>query len=511
MPVLTDKSVDKSALKRELLTIERREMNLLSRKHKLQQSFGLAFYNPHAKQRAFHEAGDFQQRLAEAGNRGGKSTCGVAEDCAWLLGYRPWYDEGDPRRTLGIPPPPNKGIVLAADWEKVSEVFTNEAADQPGKIWTMLPQGFVTKKTRNHTGGIGRVECENGSVLAFDTTRSFMSNPLGQESSDWDFLHVDEPCSKEQYVAITRGLIDRAGKVWFTLTPIMEPWIGEMFFPDSVSVKDRPNTNSIKRDGKKKYFAIRWSMYDNPHLTRDAIEDFESNLTEEEKMARIHGYPLALSGTIYKEYEAERHVLREIPEGWESFERPPLDYNIWWRLDPHPAKAHAVLFMAISPLGQLFIYDEIFDPGTISHVCEMIKAKTAGYFVPSKKADPAAWNPDPVTRQTEIVNSVYRSGIYGLSKASKDLSNGINKVRQDLKADGRIYFSPNLVRTAWEIRRYRWNPKTGKPVDTEDHMMENLYRLLIDDPIYIDPSEAEAPNLAEEPQFNNSELYEEIY
>jgi hypothetical protein len=38
----------------------------------------------------------------------------------------------------------------------------------------------------------------------------------GSESSDWDFLHIDEPCPRDMYVANARGLIDRGGSDWFT-------------------------------------------------------------------------------------------------------------------------------------------------------------------------------------------------------------------------------------------------------------------------------------------------------
>jgi len=36
---------------------------------------------------------------------------------------------------------------------------------------------------------------------------------MGSESSDFDFVHVDEPCPEPMYKAAARGLIDRNGKI----------------------------------------------------------------------------------------------------------------------------------------------------------------------------------------------------------------------------------------------------------------------------------------------------------
>jgi hypothetical protein len=96
-----------------------RKKQLLGKQALLQRNFGLCFYVPHEKQDNFHRAGAFKHRLWESGNRGGKSTGGVAEDCAWLVGERAWYQKSDPARTLGIPQHPVKGLVITTDWDKV--------------------------------------------------------------------------------------------------------------------------------------------------------------------------------------------------------------------------------------------------------------------------------------------------------------------------------------------------------------------------------------------------------
>jgi hypothetical protein len=69
----------------------RAEQERLKRVKQLKQSYGLDFYRPHWKQDKFHAAGDKVGRYCRTGNRGGKTTCGSAQDVAWLLGGRTWY------------------------------------------------------------------------------------------------------------------------------------------------------------------------------------------------------------------------------------------------------------------------------------------------------------------------------------------------------------------------------------------------------------------------------------
>ena len=42
-----------------------------------------------------------------------------------------------------------------------------------------------------------------------------------------------------------------------------------------------------------------------------------------------------------------------------------------------------------------------------------------------------------------------------------------------------MWFFDDLVNTIREIEGYMWDKDTGKPVDKDDHMMENLYRTML--------------------------------
>ncbi len=463
----------------EVLLLKRQRATLLKRKLELVKRFGLAYYRPFPKQDAFHRAGvRFKRRMIRSGNRYGKSTMGCAEDCAWFMNERSWYAESDSARRGGIPQHPTKILTITTDWDKVDEIWTSQKADG-GKVWKMLPKDVVKSVRRNHTGAIDMIEGVNKSVWRFDTVKSFKANPLGSESSDWDLIHVDEPCPEDMFKASARGLVDRGGSAIFTLTPLTEFWINDYFFPQ--------DTGGQLRDS---VWADTGSIYDNPYLLKDAIAEFEALLTEDEKQCRLYGIPLHLSGLIYKEFSWDKHVLKDLPLGWTSYENPPLDYTIYTAVDPHPQTPHAVLYCALNALGQKFYFVDTFRHCSIADLSADIRRVHFGRHALWTKVDPIAYINDPIT-ETNMAYEFERHGVC-VERATKDLSTGILKVQEMLAAPaGQTFFTPACRRTLWEIQRYCWDEKENRPLDKDDHMMENLYRLELSGMRYVpreDPS-----------------------
>lgn len=462
----------------ELILLKQRELELRRRRLATIKTHGLHFYRPHPKQDAFHQAGvRYKRRMVRAGNRFGKSQMGCAEDVAWLMGERPWYPEGHAARRGGIPQHPIKLLTVTTDWDKVDEIWTGERGEG-GKVWKYMPNGLRKTVKRNHSGAIDTIECTNGALWRFDTVKSYMANPQGSESSDWDAAHFDEPIPEGMHKAIARGLVDRNGAEWFTLTPLNEFWINDYFFPQDTGGK-----------GRQDVFAITGSIYDNPYLPVEAIESFLKTLTEDEKSCRRDGIPLHLAGLIYKQFGWDKHVLAAPPRGWTSWLNPPADYTIYYAIDTHPRTPHAVLFLAVSPLGHHFFFYDIFRHCKISELATDILKVIAGRYVVAAKLEPAAWIEDPISGST-MAQEFLRAGL-NVTKAVKDLKRGILTVQGALSTDPqKIWFSPYCARTLWEIQRYAWDAETDKPLDIDDHCMEDLYRLEIEEPRWIDRDKA---------------------
>lgn len=473
----------------------RRKISLRQQQLKMMKEFGLLFYKPHKKQERFHQAAEFRFRLLRAGNRFGKSDCGVGEDLAFALGERPWLREDDPNRYIGIPKYPTKGLIVCADLGKVDEIFTGEGKNgHVGKIWKKIPKSLVIGKKKDSTGTIVNLVIKGKygpSVIDFVTRSSYKTNPMGSESSDYDWCHIDEPIEQGQWKAILRGLTDRDGKAWFTCTLLEQPWINDFFFPDPKSMKEESH-EIINAKGRKQKWCITGQIHDNPYLTPDAIEEFLSELTEDERACRESGIPMHLSGLVYKEFDFDRHVLQEVPKGWTTYNTPPLDHTIRFAIDNHPRTPHAILFAATAPSGRVYFYQEFFQTGTPKEMATWIKPFCLDREVVNKWIDPSAYIIDQ-RDNSSFAADLQVEGVHGLEKASKDLSRGIQLVRQELKEKDNFYFSPDLKTFLWEINRWAWADKNGvpsnKPVDKDDHLMECFYRLVIGGLEYVDPTD----------------------
>lgn len=485
----------------------KKQIELRKRQLALMKEFGLLYYKPHKKQQLFHEAADFRLRLARCGNRFGKSDMGVSEDLAFALGERPWLAEDDPNRYKGIPKHPTTGLIVCADSSKVDEIFTGDGKNgHIGKIWKKIPKSLVKGKKRDSTGTIVNIVIKGkygDSVIDFITRASYKTNPMGSESSNYDWAHIDEPIEEGQWKAIFRGLTDRDGKAWFTCTLLEQPWINDLFFPNPEDAK-KDLYEIVTETGRKQKWCMTGSIYDNPYLPTEAIDEFLAELTDDERECREKGIPMHLSGLIYKEFDSSRHTLSEVPPGWKSFNQPPSDYTIRFAIDNHPRTPHAILFAATAPSGRVYFYQEFFRNGTPKDIAEWIEPFTSNREPVNKWLDPSAWIEDQRDKRS-FADDLAEAGVYGMEKASKDLSRGIQLVKQALSEPDYLYFSPELKTFHWEIGRWAWADKKGiptnKPVDKDDHLMECLYRLVIGGLDYVDPNDYSSA--VEDEEFDN--------
>jgi hypothetical protein len=470
LPVAEPPSIDEI----ELIQLKRKKLQLISERVALRKRNGLLFYVPLPKQDAFHRAAkNFKLRMYRAGNRSGKSTCGCTEVCAFLLGERCWYPVGSPERTAGIPARA-KVLLITSDWDVVNLVWTEDRGETRGKLWTFLPKEEVAFTRRNHTGVISEIGMKNGAYLRFETVRSWMTNPLGVESADWDLVAVDEPCPQRMFTAAARGLIDRQGQAFFTLTPLSEFWINDLFFPEDTGGTQRPDA-----------FAIDGTIYDNTYLSRTAIDAYASLLTDDEKSCRLLGIPMHLAGLIYKDFRLSDHVLHDLPKGWENWATPPKDWPVYYYIDPHPHTPHCVIFLTVDELGNWYIFDDIFTHCIVSELAANIHGKLAGKRAIRARIDPCAFIEDPITGTT-MAEDFARCGIVA-EPAVKDLDRGILAVGGALKTR-RLRFTPQARRSLWEIQRYAWDQRPGHenhPIDKDDHAMECLYRAVLDNPTFV--------------------------
>ena len=481
------------------ITAELKKQNELLRLLKEQRMVlaqdGLKFYRPAGKKHeAFHRAGEFKYRYVRSGNRFGKSELGAAEDVAWLVGERRWFGKDDAARYAGLPRRPVRVLLIVENWEKADDVFTNfEQGTKLGKLFKYIPKDAFVRVESNHGG---HVECiyvksiwGGVSMLKIDTIVSFKQSPQSSESSEWDAIHVDEPIPQEMWIAASRGLMDTGGKAWFTCTPLIHPWINRFFIPGG---------QALNKDGMPSTFGKAWvvtgSSYDNQFLEKENIDDFAKTLSREQRETRLHGNPNGGGGLVYGEFDSILHVYSESPKGWTAVDDPPKNYMIRLAIDTHGRKPQAVLFEATSPDGYVYYFAELFETRDVSATAARIMELVGGRNVAQTLFEPGAYNESPVDDSC-LADVFMQHGVIG-EKAPKDLKRGIIQTQamwKERSISGKpTHFVSHLCSEfLYEIDSYVWNPKKpDSPIDQDDHMMENLYRLVLTHPGFVDFDEA---------------------
>ena len=171
------------------------------------------------------------------------------------------------------------------------------------KFHDWLPKRYIKQIKKNAQGVETFWTTDNDSTIEF---MSYEQDSEKYEGWDGDVVWFDEPPRYAIYIACWRGMTDRGGKMFFTMTPLKEPWIKEKVWDK------RKHANSLV-DG------FIFSTYDNIGygLTKKNVQQYENELTNDEKTARIHGQFLHLSGRVYKEFQYEVHAC-------EPFKIPPV-------------------------------------------------------------------------------------------------------------------------------------------------------------------------------------------
>jgi hypothetical protein len=276
-----------------------------------------------------------------------------------------------------------------------------------------------------------------------------------------------------------------------TLTPLTQPWIYDDIY--------------TKADGKR-IFVATVNIRDNEHLSEEAIREFEKSLTEEEKEARIHGKFLHLSGLVYKEFDPDIHVID-----------PPKIKSDWTRymaIDPHERKATAVLWLAVDPKGQHYIYDELsLKDMDIKQMAEAIHAQEGELKATVRLIDPHMDKDNAIAGGFNVRKEFMKYGVF-TERANSDPMLGKARIRQNLAARWspllkrsvpNLFISRYCRHTIYEFQHYVWDdyrrnkdeygPKEQVKKKNDD-FMDALRYIYNHNPRYIEQENDEEETIA---------------
>lgn len=301
-------------------------------------------------------------------NRAGKTTAGVYEFCCHMTGIYPSWWKGRKWKR------PIKGRAFAAD-------FTNGVKVLTEKLHEWMPKAAISDVFRNnqkadvdwyikhYTDGV-----EDG--ISHFNIMSYEQEVHLAEGWSGDLVLFDEPPSRDLYIAVSRGLVDKDGVTLFTLTPLKEPWLFDEIYN---SKSDR--VFSIIADMRHNLERINPLNHQSIGLSEEAIRKFEEKLTEEERETRVHGKFRYLAGRIWKEWDRDVHTFdRNVVWALDRKKmviipgQPPQQWPRCMIVDPHDRNPHALLWVAMDETGESWVYREAYlGDYTIEMVVEYIK------------------------------------------------------------------------------------------------------------------------------------------
>lgn len=313
---------------------------------------------------------------------------------------------------------------------------------------------------------------------------SYDQDPKEFESATVGFVWLDEPPPESIYKACVARL-RKGGLVFITATPLAgSEWMYDQIICNAEKGKGLRTYLTATVEDACKTHGIRG------HLDHDHIEKIVAQYSEDEKQARVFGKFQHLTGLVFKQFEPRIHVIK-------PFMVDMNNYSVVHYLDPHPRNPDAVLWLAIDRNNTKFVVDELYlkCTGGTQELATIIKQKDSMYRMIDRRIDPSAFIEDQHT-QASLSKRLADYGIQ-YKEATKARTLADRRIMDALsyqEQNGEMIVSPELYifetcqRTIWEFNHYRWDEWRGKsadshspkqkPLDKDDHMIENLGRSL---------------------------------
>ena len=313
------------------------------------------------------------------------------------------------------------------------------------------------------------------------------------ESATLGFAWFDEPPP----LAIFKATVARmrmGGIIFITATPLTgSAWMYDHILTYKGDAKDQ--RDFVEADIEKN--CIEHGI--RGRLNHKDILRMIAEYNEEDKQARIWGKFHHLIGIVFKNFNKKIHIIK-------PFDIAKKDYVVVEALDPHPRNPDAVMWLAVDRKGTFFVVNELYGTFITSELIERINKKADRYRVEMRLADPSAFeedkhqdNPKEQTLAAELWDSglEYQRATKNRERADRRIKDALDyeMVGKEIIVAPELYIFDTCKRTIWELEHLVWDEWRGKiaerkspkekPVDKDDHCIENLGRILVQEPTFI--------------------------
>ena len=405
----------------------------------------------------------------------------VREHCERLLDEQKW-----------IPDPPIEARCISVDYGFVERVNGPEFVKWATKS-ELKYVGYDNEKKR-------RIDWKNGSYIEFMTHAQELDTHGGASRH---VIMFDEEAPKNIWDESLMRIIDVNGRILYGCTGVE----GVTWSDESIWI---PGLRGEDPD----IYVIEMSTYDNPTITNEMIDKIKAQCkTQQEIDIRIYGKRVRRGGNVYD------MARDEYPWVIPSF-TPPKDGVLILAADIHPKTEQALLWVWVDFKGEvelgngdksmplreeekkpnLYEVAEVFQHANVIQMDHLIKEteKLLGRTHDDFLLELAAWNDDQNSSSKNVAHQFQDLG-YDPIKASKELTGGILEVKSLLTVEDfvknethdfpRLMTCEHLERLRWERKNYHYPtqikgrniedmPIKQKPVDKDDHIMEDERRIV---------------------------------
>ncbi len=335
--------MDYSTLTREqklalIAATEERNRRALLRKPK---------YKPNPGQEPVHTSLK-DLRFVFSGNGSGKTALLVNEIIWAMKGFNP---------ITGVRSPvPAKIIVVVDNSKKIDEVLLPEL-----RKWYYIADENLKKEGKPHTS---KLLDDNGSACSFYSAEA---DPMTFEGVQATHVFVDEPISRNLYVALRRSLRikNMPKKLLFCGTAISEAWLRrDIYEPWSKGELQEVDCFKVGTETNR----------DN--LPPEYIDSFSRALSDVEKEVRLKGgFFDSDSLALAHLWQRDTHIVKQSALVWDP------NWPVVIGMDPHPVKKHVAVMIGATPDNRQIVLKELCLKATAEQYGHALAKWMDGYRV----------------------------------------------------------------------------------------------------------------------------------
>lgn len=440
----------------------------------------------------FASSGDYITILLEAANGIGKTML-IAHFLSHLFWPAKPRNEYFTGKLFQFWPYPKKGRIIS-DPNTVTETIIPMLKE-------VFPKGRYHNDSKFSTTKEGkRFESHWQTDTGWDFTIMTYEQEVKEfESATLGFIWMDEPPPKPIYTANIARL-RMGGIAMITETPLSgSQWLFDEFIelkPDELKRQKKAIIHAEIEDACTEHG-------ERGFLDHTQIETMISQYDDDDRQARVFGKHAHLSGLIFKKWNENVHII-------EPFK---IDDEHWYTvhaLDPHPRVNDSGLWVSFGVDGRIIIVDELWGDWDTDELAIRIKGINKSYRMSARQLiDPSAFVVDKHTGRS-LAGDLHNLGLI-YDPGSKERSTAIRIIRDVINyqlQNGVFVKRPQLYcfntcqQTAWEMSHWQWENWQGKtatyktlkekPVDKNDHFIENLGRILLSGIKYEPPRETQS-------------------